>query len=327
MRLLLTIFLLITVALIPLSAKASESAKRAHDPVAPGNAELISTIDELAAKFDPKVCADCHEQIYEEWTHSGHGHAFSTERVLQTWRTFIKQGLEKEDHLAKMDIKSHCLWCHAPHIKYATDELVSEIIDLIIQGVDNPEESKREAAKKELSKLNLNCYGCHNMFSLKDGYWGHKGEEGAIYGPNGDKDPNEPTHEVQTSLGLMNKTIKSDHLASINMCATCHHGCPDSVPFWQCKTLYTSYVENYALKGGKERCQDCHMKRENNDPENPRGHSFPGVHDKDFFGGAMEMVIETESTQFINNYKNELTPTLCLNVKMTSHSGHGLPNG
>ena len=319
MRLLLTILLLISVALIPLSVHASGGASGAHAPTVPGET-LISSLDELAAKFDPKVCADCHEQIYEEWTHSGHGNAFSTERVLQTWRTFIKQGLEKEDHLDKMAIKSHCLWCHAPHIKYATDELVSEIIDMIIIAVDDPEQSKKDAAIKELSKLNLNCYGCHNMFALKDGYWGNKGEKGAIYGPRGEDDPEEAKHEDF-------KTVKSDYLTSAKFCARCHHGCPDSVPFWQCQTLYTSYVENYVEKGGKDRCQDCHMKREDDDPDNPRGHTFPGVHDKDFFAGALEMEIEAEQTQYINNYKNELTPTLCLNVKMTSHSGHGLPNG
>jgi hypothetical protein len=317
MRSLITFFLLIALALIPLSANASESAKRAHDPTVPETVELISTIDELAAKFDPKVCADCHEQTHEEWTSSGHGRAFSTPRVLQTWRTFIKQGLERQPGLSRMDIKSHCLWCHAPVIKYATDELVSQIIDLIIDSVDAPDQAKRDASVKELSKLNLNCYGCHNMFAVQDGYWG-KHEEAIIYGPTGETDPKDPKHADY-------KTEKSAYLTSVNFCARCHHGCPDSVPFWQCKTLYTSYVENYALKGGKERCQDCHMKPATAD--DPRNHKFPGVHDKEFFANAIEIDIEAETTHFINNYKNELTPTLCLNVKVISHSGHGLPNG
>jgi len=316
MRFTLRIFLLISVALIPLSAYASGSGSGAHAPTVPG--ELYSTIDELAAKFDPKVCADCHEQTYDEWTHSGHGRAFSTERVLQTWRTFIKQGLEKESHMSKMDIKSHCLWCHAPAVKYATDDLVAQIIDLIIQAVDDPAQAKKDAAVKELSKLNLNCYGCHNMFALRDSYWGNTHEEATIYGPRGDTDPKDPKHADF-------KTEKSEYLGSVNFCARCHHGCPDSVPFWQCQTLYTSYVENYALKGGKDKCSDCHMKPA--DPEDPKSHRFPGVHDKDFFANAMDIAIEAESTHFINNYKNELTPTLCLNVKVTSHSGHGLPNG
>lgn len=316
MRFLLRIFLLISVALIPLSALASGPGAGTHAPTVPG--ELVSTIDELAAKFDPQVCADCHEQIYDDWTHSGHSRAFSTQRVLQTWRTFIEQGLEREPGLSRMDIKSHCLWCHAPAIKYASDELVSQIIDLIIDSVDAPAQATKDAAVKELSKLNLNCYGCHNLFSVPDGYWSNAHEEGTIYGPRGDTDPNDPKHADF-------KTVKSPYLTSVTFCARCHHGCPDSVPFWQCRTLYTSYVENYALKGGKERCQDCHMKPA--DPEDPKSHRFPGVHDKDFFASAMEMVIEAETSHFINNYKNELTPALCLNVKVISHSGHGLPNG
>lgn len=56
-------------------------------------------------------------------------------------------------------------------------------------------------------------------------------------------------------------------------------------------------------------------------------HSFPGVHNKDFFANAIDIDIKAEPTHFINNYKNELSPTLCLDVIVTSSSGHGLPNG
>ncbi|HBH60724.1 MAG TPA: hypothetical protein DDX85_03070 [Nitrospiraceae bacterium] len=321
MRFLLRIFLLITVALIPCAAAGAGSGP--HGPTLPPEraGELISDYDELASKFDSKVCADCHEDVYNQWAHSPKAHAFSTERVLQTWRTFIKQGLDREKHMTRMDIKSHCLWCHAPVIKYATDDLVAEIIDTIVAAVDDPDTGKRDAAKGKLSKLNLDCYGCHNLFALQDGYWGNKPEVDAIYGPTGKVDPANHGENVP----FITKTIKSDYLSSVNFCARCHHGCPDSVPFWQCKTLYTSYVENYALKGGKQTCQNCHMPKP--DADTWADHSFPGVHDKKFFGDAMEIAIEAESSHFINNYKNELTPTLCMKVKLTSRSGHGLPNG
>lgn len=316
MRFLLTLFLVVTAAVIPLSANASGTSAGAHAPTVPG--KLISTIDELAAKFDPQVCATCHEQIYEEWSHSGHGHSFSTSRVVQTWRTFVRQGLEREGKYTKMDLKTNCLWCHAPQIKYASDELVAQIIDMILVAADSPETSKRDAAVKELSKLNLNCYGCHNMFALQnEGYWSNNTVEGAVYGPSGD-DPTEPIHADF-------KTIKSNNLRSVNMCATCHHGCPDSVPFWQCQTIYTSYVEDYALKGGKDRCQDCHMKPA--EAGDPKSHKFPGVHDKDFFANALNIEIEAVPTHSINNYRNEINPTLDLNVKLINHAGHSTPNG
>ena len=328
MRSLLSLVMLIAIALVPITASASGSGGRAHAPTVPEPLKLIDTIDELAAKFDPKVCGECHEDIYDQWHHSPKSHAFSTERVLQTWRTFIKQGLDRETkkdwsgaHVNRMSLKSHCLWCHEPRIKYASDNLVAEIIENIITAVDDPSKGKRDAAKKELSKLNLNCYGCHNMFAQDGGYWGHKPEVDAIYGPVGGADDGAHQENVEG----INKTLKSDYLSSVKFCARCHHGCPDSVPFWQCRTLYTSYVENYALKGGDKRCQDCHMAKD--EDTEMASHSFPGVHNKKFFGDALDMEIKGEISHFINNYENKLTPALCLDVIITSKSGHGLPNG
>jgi hypothetical protein len=329
MRLILSLFLLIALALVPFAADAAMAKGQAHGPTVPDQTQLVSTIDELAKMFNSEQCGECHEEIHEQWKHSGKSHAFSTERVLQTWRTFIKQGLERENKkdwdgsdINRMSIKSHCLWCHEPRIKYATDDLVAEIIDKIITSVDDPDQGKRDAAVKELSKLNLGCYGCHNMFALKDGYWGNKPKVDAIYGPTGEVDQENHQENVEG----INQTLKSEYLTKSKYCARCHHGCPDSVPFWQCRTLYTSFLENYKTnKGGDQRCQDCHMPM---DPEiEMRSHRFPGVHDKAFFANAMDIGIKAEITHTINNYKNELTPTLCLDVIMTSNSGHGVPNG
>ncbi|MDH4028952.1 MAG: cytochrome c family protein, partial [Nitrospirota bacterium] len=214
MRLLLKLFLLIAIALVPLSAHASGAGSAPHGPTIPPDraGELISDFDELAAKFDSKVCAECHDDLYEQWSHSPKSHAFSTERVLQTWRTWLKQGADRETQrdwdgskITRMSIKSHCLWCHAPVIKYATDELVGEIINTIITAVDDSDKGKREAAKGKLSKLNLGCYGCHNMFALKDGYWANTPEVDAIYGPTGKVDQANHSENVP----FIKKTIKS----------------------------------------------------------------------------------------------------------------------
>lgn len=329
MRLLFSLLLLISVAIVPFSVDASGGGEGAHGPTVPDQTQLVSTIDELAAMYNSEQCGECHEELYEQWKHSGKSHAFSSERVLQTWRTFIKQGLDKENKtdwsgaaVNRMSMKSHCLWCHEPRIKYATDDLVAEIIDSIITSVDDPDQGKRDAAVKELSKLNLGCYGCHNMFALPNGYWGNKPEVDAIYGPGTNEV--DPANHNENVEGI-NKTITSEFLKSPQYCARCHHGCPDSVPFWQCQTLYTSYYEHYINKGGDKTCQNCHMEI---DPEiDMASHSFPGVHDNKFFGDAMDINIEAEVTHTINNYGNELSPTLCLNVILTSNSGHGLPNG
>ncbi len=329
MRLIFTLVLLFSVALVPLTSDASSSGKRAHDPTVPESIELLSSIDDIAAIYNSEQCGECHEEIYEQWKHSGKGHAFSSERVLQTWRTFIKQGLNKEtkkdwsgSEVTRMSLKSHCLWCHEPRIKYATDDLVAEITNHIITAVDDPSKAKRDASVAELAKLNLGCYGCHNMFALPGGYWGNKPQVDAIYGP--DKNEVDPENHNDNVEGI-NQTLTSEFLSSPKYCARCHHGCPDSVPFWQCQTLYTSYYEHYIAKGGDKTCQNCHMPI---DPEiEMASHSFPGVHDKKFFGDALDIEIKAEMTHFINNYKNELSNTLCLDVILTSNSGHGLPNG
>jgi len=330
MRFLLTFFLLISVALIPLTSDASSSGQRAHKPTVPESTELLSSIDDIAALYNSEQCGECHEEIYEQWKQSGKSHAFSTERVRQTWRTYIKQGLDREkkvdwtgEAVSRMSIKSHCLWCHEPRIKYATDELVAEIIDMIITSVDDPDQAKKDAAVTQLSKLNLGCYGCHNMFALKNGYWGNKPKVDAIYGPG--KNEVDPENHNENVEGI-NQTLKTNFLSDPAYCAKCHHGCGDDTPFWQCQTLYTSYMRNYRENlGGDKTCQNCHMPT---DPEiEMASHNFPGVHDKKFFGDAMDINIEAEVTHFINNYGNELTPALCLNVILTSNSGHGLPNG
>ena len=94
MRLFFTLVLLISVAIVPFNVDASGSSG-AHAPTVPDGTPLVSTIDELAAMFNSEQCGECHEEIYEQWKQSGKSHAFSTERVLQTWRTFIKQGLDR----------------------------------------------------------------------------------------------------------------------------------------------------------------------------------------------------------------------------------------
>lgn len=335
MRFIVTVFMLMSLALFPLTVDASSSQGRARVPTVLEPEPLINSIDELAAKFDPAVCGECHEEIYEQWKHSGKSHSFSSERVLQTWRTFIKQGLDREKRLdwdgsemTRMSIKSRCLWCHEPRIKYATDELVAEIIEKIITAVDDPDQAKKDDAVAQLSKLNLGCYGCHNMFALQEkpdgsgGYWGNEPKMDAIYGPG--KNEVDPANHNENVEGI-NQTLTSKYLTESKYCARCHHGCPDSVPFWQCKSLYTSYQENYIAKGGDKRCQDCHMKI---DPEiEMASHSFPGVKDKKFFANALDIAIDAKITHFINNYKSELTPALRLDVTITSNSGHGLPNG
>ena len=72
MRLIFTLVLLFSVVLVPLTSDAS-SGQRAHAPTVPESIELLSSIDDIAAIYNSEQCGECHEEIYDQWKHSGNG--------------------------------------------------------------------------------------------------------------------------------------------------------------------------------------------------------------------------------------------------------------
>lgn len=272
-----------------------------------------NTIDELAAMYNVEECADCHEEIHEEWESSWHGQSLANSLVIRGWRTFIKRGLDKEETLGRKDLKMTCLPCHVPQIKDATDDVAKEIADLIVTAADDKDKAKREAAKKELSKLNINCLVCHGFKELPRGNF----EPGVLYGPNGEQDPEEAAHE-----GF--KTIKSDFIKTSEFCAQCHHGCPPGMPSSVCPTIYTSYMEDYVGKGGKETCQGCHMKETE---EGYKSHKFPGIYEVDFVKEGVSLTVNAKPTTYFYPLENKIVPAVVVQVDLINKAGHGIPRG
>lgn len=298
MRLFLVSLLFISVIFIPYAAFSKQA----------------TTIDELVAPYNVEGCADCHEVIYDEWKDSWHGKSIIDSRVLRTWRTFIKTGLDKSPKAKRRDLKDICLPCHVPQIKDASDELAVQIADLIVTSMEDKDEAKREAAKKELSKLNINCLVCHGFKELPRG----NHEPGVLYGPRGEQDPEEAAHEEY-------KTIKSDLIKTSKFCAQCHHGCPEGMSSDICPTLYTSYKEKFLAHGGKETCQECHMKQP--DPEEPKSHKFPGIYDVDQVKDGIDLAINVRPTQYVYHLENRVVPAVVVKVDVTNKAGHGIPHG
>ncbi|MBI4697748.1 MAG: hypothetical protein HY758_02215 [Nitrospirae bacterium] len=271
------------------------------------SAAPAATIDELVAPYDSSKCADCHEDIHKEWQGSWHGQSIVDPRVLKTFRTFILSGLDKSQAKRK-DLKDVCLGCHAPQIRDASEELVIKIGEMIVTAVDDKDAAKREAAIKELSKLNINCIACHNQYAVADG----NPQPKTIYGPGKAK---EPPHKDEFGFD----TVKSEYLKSSKFCGKCH-GC--ELPSKECPTLYSSYEEHYMAHGGKETCQGCHMKG-----EEYANHKFPGIYDKDFVKEAISIDITANTTEYVYHLENKIVPGVVVNVKLSSHSGHGMPHG
>lgn len=273
--------------------------------------EQANTIDELAEMYNVEECADCHEEIHDEWKSSWHGKSIVDPRVLRTWRTFIKRGLDKE--MGRKDLKDWCLPCHLPQIKDASYDVGKQISDLIVIAVDEKDKAKRDAAKKELSKLNINCLVCHGYKELPRGNF----EPGVLYGPRGEQDPEEATHEEF-------KTIKSDLIKTSEFCAQCHHGCPKGMPSSVCSSLYTGYIEGYIVRGGTETCQDCHMKETE---EEYKSHKFPGIYDEDFVKEGVALTLDVRTTNYFYHLEDRVVPAIVLKIDLTNKAGHDIPHG
>lgn len=297
MRLFIILVLLIFAAAVPQMVSAGPA----------------TTIDELVAPYDSSKCVECHEEAHENWAKSWHAMSVTDSRVLRAWRTFILSGIDKSDQATRKDLTNICFSCHAPVWKKVpmTDELAIELAELVVTAVDDKDAAKRDAAIKELSKLNIGCLDCHNIDATADG----KPLPNTIYGPGDAKDT---PHKEE--LGF--DTVKTDFLKTSKFCATCHHGCPPDMPSSVCPTLWTSYEEEYLAHGGDKTCQQCHMKGEAGE-----NHRFPGIYEKDFAGTGVDIQLSASTSEFVDFLKNVTHPAVLMNIQLKNTSGHGLPHG
>lgn len=278
-------------------------------------AEQATTIDELVAPYNSEVCADCHDVIHENWANSWHGKSIVDPRVLRTFRTFILSGLDKSQG-TRENFKDVCLDCHAPMISNASPELSAQIADLIVTAVDDVDVAKKAAAIKELSKLNINCLGCHNQKGAPDGNPLPK----TIYVPGISDPEDEQSHKEESGYDM----VRTDFLKSSEFCASCHHGCPPDMPSSICPTLYSSYKEAYLAHGGDQSCQDCHMRKGEDDEDS---HKFPGIYETEFAAEGIDIKLSTTPSRIVDHLNNKTFPTLVMNVQLTNTSGHGIPHG
>lgn len=275
--------------------------------------EQAKTIDELVAMYDSQKCADCHTDIHGNWSKSWHAQSITDPRTLRTFRTFIVSGADRLPDVKRSILRDMCLICHVPAAALsASDELAEKISGLIVTAVDDKDASKRESAKKELSKLNINCLTCHGMDVAGPG---GKFVANTIFGPG---DAKEPPHK--DAFGF--NTVKSEDMKKSEFCASCHHGCPPEMSSKECPTQWTAYKEHYLAHGGKKTCQECHMKG-----EGVASHRFPGIYERDFVKTALKIELDATPTRYFYHLKNEMVPAVVLDVKLKNVGAHDIPHG
>jgi len=293
--------------------------------------KLPDTYEELLKAYDSTSCQNCHADIYEQW--KGSYHAKSIVSSLASIGTYLTVGIQSEwGRELNREEAEKCLFCHIPQTRTTTQRLAKEISHWVIvaggQKKDATEKEKKEAYEK-LDKLNINCVVCHNMVSIMaspsylESY--HKGFSKApnekdkalgltakVYSPRAN--PNAP-HEVVQTNGMTHSLF----------CEQCHGiwPAPDGEKI-QCNSLSGSYEDSYRTKGGWKQCQDCHMREKN------RGHRMPGGHD---FDGIVKesMSLNVRAVGLCRLEANKTAgpwhPAAIVNVGITSHAGHRIPDG
>ncbi len=87
----------------------------------------------------------------------------------------------------------------------------------------------------------------------------------------------------------------------------------------QCATAYGSYLWAYVAGGGDKTCQQCHME------ESGLGHNMQSYRDPGMAAKAVEFEVETRPMNWRDG--RTVTPKVMLDVAMTNHAGHAIPDG
>lgn len=281
-----------------------------------------NSIAELAARYDSTGCVECHQQAHDEWAKSLHARSiFGTGRTAATFKTAIINGLMewpasgvKNPKDVKVEHLMGCAKCHLPQLADATDKVAQEIITTIYTWQDalkNDDEAGAAKASKTLSSLNINCLICHNRNAIT-----HKWSEGypkkdTVYGGQAGEHMDKRFPHVAKS-SIMSESI---------LCGQCHGLGPNlelENPT-QCATLYGSYLFAYVPEGGRETCQECHMK------ESKLGHNMQSYRSPEMAKKAVEMHVEANGTFWRDNAT--MRPKATVRVELTNKAGHGIPDG
>jgi mono/diheme cytochrome c family protein len=278
-------------------------------------AEKANTIDELVSPIDSSQCEGCHADFHENWSKSWHAKSITDPRTIRSFRTFLLSGVDKLPGVKRTMLRDMCLMCHAPiAFSNASDELAEQIAGLVVTAVDDKDASKRDAALKELSKVDINCLTCHGN-KTPGGLGAGQLEANTIYGPG--KAANPPHKDA---IGF--NTIASPYMTKAEFCAPCHHGCPPGVSSKECPTQWSAYQEEYLAHGGKKTCQECHMAAEGGE-----SHRFPGLYEKDFAKSVIDLKLSATPTRMFDHLNNTSSPGFVMNVQLKNDGPHGIPHG
>lgn len=280
------------------------------------------SLAELVAMYDSSSCVECHQEAHDEWALSAHSRSiFGTGRTAATFRTTIINGCQewpysgvKEFKDVKIEHLQGCTKCHLPQLADATDKVAQEFMDTINRFMDAARSGDQAAYAKEekvLKSLNINCLVCHNRNAITHKWTDGYPQDGVVYGSQDGEHPSKAFPAMKTSA-IMSESI---------LCGQCHGLGPNlelDNPT-QCATAYGSYLWAYQAEGGRETCQECHMKK------SKLGHNMQSYRDPGMAEAAVEFHVEAYGMHWRDG--RNVVPKGVVKVAMTNRAGHSIPDG
>ncbi len=280
------------------------------------------SVAELVAMYDSSSCIECHGEVHEAWAKSIHSRSiFGTGRTAATLVNTVNNGLIQwpasgvtEPCDVRVEHLMVCAKCHLPQLADAEDSVAREITNALFLWQDAIEDEQPEVAAREevlLKSLNINCLVCHNRNAVTHKWAYGYPKAGEVYGT---KDGAHDSKEYPVMK-------KSAVLGEAVFCGQCHGLGPNmelDEPT-QCATAYGSYLWSYRAEGGKEQCQDCHMRKSG------LGHNMQSYRDPGMAKAAVDF--ETDISGIRLRDGSRYVPKAVVKVSMTNRAGHSIPDG
>lgn len=283
--------------------------------LAQGGPPEANTLAELTTMYGDEACRECHGDVYEEWEASWHSRSVTAATGILA--KYIRSGLGEQwkKPLTKAELLK-CLYCHAPAVSRASEELARKIGEWVLQVESEPPSAGIGEARQKLARLNVGCTVCHNLraTTFLPGLAGEP-KPGAVYGATG---ASAPGHE----------TIPAPQLQRALFCMQCHgrYTAPDG-ELLTCATIPGSYQNAYQGRGGAETCQDCHMAAKG------RGHRMPGGHDLEIVRDGLTLELEVAPYRHLPGQipgvqdKTSSVPSALVTAFVGNRAGHRVPDG
>lgn len=313
----------VAVLCLPVTVSAEKAGIGWTESIAAKKGKAKSIAD-LAAMYDSASCVACHKEVADQWGTTSHSMSIlgTKGRTADAFWAAVQDGLMKWQFSGvknpATDVKVEhlmiCAKCHLPQLADAEDSVALEIVATLSdrQGaLDRKDAASADKASAKLASINIGCLVCHNRNAIVHKWTDGYPKAGEIYGR---KDGAHQSKDYPT-------TRKSPILGESIMCGQCHGQGPtiDQANPTQCTTLYGSYLYAYKSHGGKEECQDCHMRA------GKIGHATKARSTPELLKKAIEVTTKTHG--FFWRADRQYVPRVLVDVTMVNKAGHSIPDG